>query len=408
MLPNDAELTRVVNLCGMQGHDIVVMGGSAGSIDAMRQIVAALPSDLPAAIFVVVHTAAGFDSVLPEMLSKAGPLRATHAIHGEPIALGHIYVAPPDNHILVRQGHLAVQRGPKENGHRPAVDPLFRSASSAYGSRVVGVVVSGYLDCGTGGLLSVKSRGGIAIVQQPQEALSDEMPRSAIDHVAVDYVLPVADIGPLVARLAREPAPRTAPPVPASSVLELEGDELGLRSNIVCPICQGAMTEAQLGNLTSFRCHVGHAFTTAGLLAEQAESLERALWAAMRALEESATITKRMALSNGSMRTRLDEKARTQSQQADVLRQLLLRAQSLTVTDGEDVATANVRAAPPKTSRDPSPKSNGGKKKNGATTTGKTKSRGSRGGAVALNREKDRRAEARSRSPGKASSGRRA
>src|SRR5687767_12714338 len=181
-------------MAARDGHDIVVMGGSAGAVDAMQQIVAAFPVDLPAAVFVVVHTAAGFDSALPELLSRRTPLKATHAIHGEPIVAGRIYIAPPDNHILVRPGYLAVQRGPKENGARPAVDPLFRSASIAYGPRVIAVVVSGQLDCGTAGLVSVKARGGIAIAQLPEEAVAPDMPQSAIDHVAVDHVLPLSEI----------------------------------------------------------------------------------------------------------------------------------------------------------------------------------------------------------------------
>src|SRR5215471_8378521 len=308
----------------MQGHDIVVIGGSAGGVEAIKTIVAGFPPDLQAAVFVVLHTAAGYESHLPAILSRAGPLRATHALHGEPIALGHIYVAPPDNHVMLRSGYLAVQRGPKENGHRPAVDPLFRSAALVYGPRVVAVLVSGHLDCGTAGFLSVKARGGVAIVQQPNEALCDEMPRSAIDHVAIDHVLPVAEIGPLIVTLTKQAAATPSKTPPHAGLLEIEGDEPGLRSDVVCPICQGALTEGQLAGVTNFRCHVGHPFSSASLLAEQAESLERALWAAVRALEESATMSTRMAVSNRPLRTRLEEKARTQSQQADAVRQMLL------------------------------------------------------------------------------------
>jgi two-component system, chemotaxis family, protein-glutamate methylesterase/glutaminase len=319
------------------GHDIIVMGGSAGGVDAMQQIVASFPANLQAAVFIVVHTAAGFDSVLPELLARRTPLKVTHAIHGEPIAAGRIYVAPPDNHILVRPGYLAVQRGPKENGARPAVDPLFRSASIAYGPRVIAVVVSGHLDCGTAGLVSVKARGGIAIVQRPDEAVAPDMPQSAIDHVAVDHVLPLAEIGPTVVRLTRE-TPRPVPPQPLSrGLFEMEGDEPGLRSDVVCPICQGALTEGQLAEVTTFRCHVGHAFSPAALLAEQAESLERALWAAVRALEESAGMAKRMA-SSPQIGARMAEKARTQMNQADLVRRMLTGGGTLNTADGEDKA----------------------------------------------------------------------
>jgi two-component system chemotaxis response regulator CheB len=313
------------------GHDVIIMGGSAGGIEAMSQIVAGFPADLAAAVFVVIHTAAGFTSHLADLLSAKSKLKATLAVHGEPITPGRIYVAPPDNHLLLRPGYVAVQRGPKENGSRPAVDPLFRSASIAYGPRVVAVVVSGYLDCGTAGLLSVKARGGVAIVQDPAEAIAADMPRSAITHGSVDHVLGAADIGPLLVRLTREPA--IARPGSPSMLFEIEGDEPGLRSNVVCPICQGALTEGQLSGVTTFRCHVGHAFSPAAMLAEQAESLERALWSAVRALEESASVALRMSKVNGSIRERLAEKAETQMSQADIVRRMLLGQEVINTID---------------------------------------------------------------------------
>lgn len=316
------------------GHDIIVMGGSVGGVAAMREIVAAFPADFGAAVFIVVHTAAGYDSSLPEVLGSASQLKATLAIHGEPIAPGRIYVAPPDNHILLRPGYLAVQRGPKENGARPAVDPLFRSASIAYGPRVIAVVVSGHLDCGTAGLVSVKARGGIAVVQRPDEAVAPDMPRSAVEHVAVDHVLSLTEIGPMLVRLAREPV--VDRPRPASSaLLEIEGDEPGLRSDVVCPICQGSLTEGQLSDVTNFRCHVGHAFSPSALLAEQAESLERALWAAVRALEESARMATRLAPKNPSIMGRLEEKAQTQTEHANLVRRMLLGTGTLDTSDAE-------------------------------------------------------------------------
>ena len=319
-----------------QGHDIIVIGGSAGSVQALQQIVAAFPPNLPAAVFVVVHTAAGFDSALAAILSSRGPLKASLGLHGEPIESGRIYVAPPDNHLVLRPGYIAVQRGPKENGHRPAVDPLFRSASVAYGPRVVAVVLSGYLDCGTAGLVSVKARGGIAIVQRPDDAEVPEMPRNAMKHVAVDHALPLAEIGPALVQLTRVEA--RIPGAPPRALREVEGEEPGLPSDVVCPICQGTLTEAQMGGLTNFRCHVGHAFSPAALLAEQAESLERALWAAARALEESARIAKRMATADAGLGLRFEEKARTQMQQADLIRRMLLGAGTVTTSDAEDLS----------------------------------------------------------------------
>jgi two-component system chemotaxis response regulator CheB len=301
---------------------------------------------LTAAVFVVVHTAAGYESALPEILSRRGALKATHALHGEPVTNGHIYVAPPDNHMLLRPGYLAVQRGPKENGSRPAVDPLFRSASMAYGTRVIAVVVSGHLDCGTAGLISVKARGGIAVVQEPEEAVAKDMPRSAIAHAPIDRVLPLAEIGPTIVRLTRQPASVPSVVPTSSGLFELEGDEPGLRSEVVCPMCQGVLTEGQLAGVTTFRCHVGHAFSPAALLAEQAESLERALWAAVRALEESASLAKRMALTPSGLRSRFDEKARTQMTHADIVRRMLLGQGTLNVDDAGGIAQSNGNSAP--------------------------------------------------------------
>src|SRR5262245_27288904 len=181
----------------MPGHDIIVVGASAGGVEALTQLVRALPADLPASVFVVLHVPAQSPSVLPTILSRVSPLPAVHPEDGEAIQPGRIYVAPPDRHLLVKRGHVRLARGPRENSNRPAVDPLFRTAGRAYGRRVVGVVLSGVLDDGTAGLAAVKMRGGVAVVQGPDEALYPGMPRNAAENVAVDYCLPVGQIAAL-------------------------------------------------------------------------------------------------------------------------------------------------------------------------------------------------------------------
>ncbi len=201
---------------------------------------------------------------------------------------------------------MHVVRGPEENLHRPAIDPLFRTAARAYGRRVVGVILSGTLDDGTAGLLTIKRRGGIAVVQDPDDAMFGEMPRSAIENVEVDYVLPLADIPALLVRLAQEPIPEETKPVSHAVEYESEIDELdpkaledsarpGHPSKYSCPACGGVLWELQDGHLIRFRCRVGHAYSAETLLNDQANGLETALWAALKTLEERIDLTRHMA-----------------------------------------------------------------------------------------------------------------
>lgn len=332
------------------GHDIIVVGASSGGIDALSRLVAGLPADLPAAVFAVLHMEPGFASTLPELLARHGQLRVGHAIHGEPVVPGRIYLAPPDNHLMLRPGFMQVVRGPKENGHRPAIDALFRTAATAYGPRVVGVVLTGYLDCGTAGLLSIKARGGKAIVQDPSDAQVTAMPRSAIEHAPVDHVVPLSEIAGLVARLAREPAGPWPPHLPGV-LSEVEGDEPGAAAEIVCPICHGKLTATEVNGYHIFHCHVGHAFSLESVAAEQAEEVERALWSAARALEESASLAGRLAAAagGGDMRRRFAEKEQAQRQDADLIRRILLSSGLLARPDRSESGDAPVTAEPNET-----------------------------------------------------------
>jgi two-component system chemotaxis response regulator CheB len=320
----------------LQGHDIIVIGASAGGVEALKDLVRRLPSDLPAAVFIVLHTAPYPPSALPEILNSAGRLPASHAIHGEGILPGHIYVAPSDNHLTLQKGKLSVVRGPKENGHRPAVDPLFRTAARAYGARVIGVILTGALDCGTGGLMTIKSLGGVTVVQDPKEAFCPDMPQSAIDHVKVDYILPISGMAPLLERVSREQVKESGATMSKKNKNEIEqktgeGETL---SKITCPECNGSLTESELGGLLLFRCHVGHAYSTDGMIAEQAATLESALWSAVRALEESEMLARRVAArSDPEMAARFDEKAYALRQHADVIQKILLSGDTMTRTD---------------------------------------------------------------------------
>jgi two-component system chemotaxis response regulator CheB len=302
------------------------------------EIIPKLPADLPASVFVVIHTHPDGRSRMADVIGSRAAVPVRLAVHGEPIERGKVYVAPPDNHLMLRPGYLAVYRGPKENGHRPAVDPLFRSAAMHYGPRVVGIVLSGYQDCGTAGLLSIKARGGIAIAQSLDEAAVPEMPRNAAEHVAVDRVERSSAIAASIVELANTPAPKTNSTIVPGAVHEIEGDEPGQLYDVVCPICAGSLTESHFRGVRRFHCHVGHQFSPGALVREQAESLERALWAAARALEESARLARRMASSTfGEMRNRFLEKAETQDRQAELVTNLLATAGVLTAADSAAV-----------------------------------------------------------------------
>jgi two-component system chemotaxis response regulator CheB len=306
-------------------RDIVVIGSSLGGVAALQVIFANLPADLPASVFVVQHTHPSGQSSLPDILSQRGPLPASHAIHGEEIQRGRVYVAPPDNHLMLRPGTVDVVRGPRENRHRPAVDALFRTAARHYGPRVIGVVLTGRFDCGTAGMISIKARDGITIVQDPDDAQVPDMPFSVLEHVQVDHVVPVAEIAPLIARLSREKAPPWSSDI-APRVAVLEGDQLGVPIGLVCPHCDGALTESTVGGFTLVRCHIGHAFSPHSLVHQQQEQVERALWSAVRALEESATLARRIAAKVPSdLRARYEERARDHDENAERLRAIVLR-----------------------------------------------------------------------------------
>jgi two-component system, chemotaxis family, protein-glutamate methylesterase/glutaminase len=289
----------------MAGRDIVVIGGSAGSIEAVTEVVKNLPPEFPGSVFVVVHFPASVTSTLPRILSRAGPLPARHARDGEPIESGRIYVAPPDSHLLLTEGQVRLTRGPKENGHRPAIDPLFRTAAHCYGPRAVGVVLSGNLNDGTAGLLTIKQQGGLAVVQSLETALYQGMPRSAIDHAAVDHVLSPSAIPLLLAELVRQPAhPVKAVPMAEDPDPTDQSDKLaltdrqqqpGVPSTMTCPECHGTLWEVKDEELVRFRCHVEHAYSDEALLVHQSEQLEAALWTALRALEEHSALGRRLA-----------------------------------------------------------------------------------------------------------------
>ena len=287
----------------MPRTDIIVVGASAGGIEPIRTILRGLPADFRAALFVVVHTAANSPGVLDVIFSSAGPLPAVTAKDGERIVPGRVYVARPDHHLLIEPGRMRLTRGPKENRFRPAVDPLFRSAAQTYGPRVAGIILSGGLDDGTSGLLTVQRLGGTAIVQDPGEAWFPSMPHNALQYVRTDHVLPAGEIAPLLVRLAAgtDDVEEGGHVVPEDVKIEVniarENNptdagvmQLGQPSLYACPECHGVLLEMKERSPLRFRCHTGHGYTLDSLASEMDDMIEESLWSAIRALEERALL----------------------------------------------------------------------------------------------------------------------
>jgi two-component system chemotaxis response regulator CheB len=281
-----------------KAQSIVVIGASAGGVEALRSLAAGLPTDFPAAVFVVLHIGA-HASALPELLTRAGALRAIHPKDGDLIRPGHIYAAPPDHHLVLELGIIRLTRGPRENWARPAIDPLFRSAAQAYGAEVIGVILTGALNDGTAGLYEIKAHGGITVVQDPDDAANPSMPRSALKHVSIDHCLPLAGLPRLLVRLVAEKsgaASLTRPILAITRGQEMTASyDLARPVAVTCPDCGGALRRTELGSLTQFRCHIGHVYTAEVMIAAQAAALERSLEAAMRSVNERRELCREMA-----------------------------------------------------------------------------------------------------------------
>jgi two-component system chemotaxis response regulator CheB len=325
----------------MAGHDIIVIGASTGGVDVLAELVRGLPPGLPASLFVVCHFPPGGRSVLPEILSRAGPLLAAHARDGEPFYPGHVYVAPPDRHLLLAPGgRMELTRGPRENHHRPAVDPLFRSAARHYGPRVIGVVLTGSLYDGAAGLLAVRSAGGVAVVQDPRDAVVAAMPENATQVAGADHVATAAALPALLANLvhrpvkgpegdAVDPIDKMPEAVDRDMASQERNERRGKVSTFTCPECGGSLWQVDERGLVRFRCHVGHAYNGETLLAEQAQALEAALWVAVRTFRERTVLARQLAAQErlkgaAAAEARFREQAEQSAAYADVILKFVL------------------------------------------------------------------------------------
>ena len=327
----------------------MVIGGSAGSLSVLKTIVGSLPDSFPAAILVAIHTSPDSPSLLGKQLSRLGRLPASYPADEEQIRPGHIYLAPPDYHLSVEDSKVRILRGPRENRHRPAIDPLFRTAARIYGERLIGIVLSGMLDDGSAGLYAVKQRGGVAIVQDPNEATAAEMPLRALEYAGPQYVLRARDIGPKLISLvnhspdqfamsnrnkkkaAKRGTPKDDKPDRNLKASHLDEGE-GKPSVFACPECHGVLWELEEKDTVRFRCRVGHSYGQDSLVTEFSQSSEAALWAAMRALEEKAAMQRRVAETlkgDVATGTRLREQSKADDANARLIREMIFRPGAL-------------------------------------------------------------------------------
>ncbi|MFC7530730.1 chemotaxis protein CheB [Actinoplanes sp. GCM10030250] len=318
-------------------RDLVAVGASAGGVEALRALVGGLPPDYPGAVLVVLHVPPSAPSALPIILSRSGPLPAAMAVDGEVPQGGRIYVAPADHHLLLMDGHLRLSRGPAENGHRPAIDPLFRSVARAAGRRAIGVVLSGSRDDGAAGLSAIAAAGGATVVQDPVDALVPWMPRAALDRVVADHVAPAVKIGALISDITATtllPAPGAVVVDPVleaevkmSTLTHLGTERIAEPAGYGCPDCGGSLFLIEDRPLPRFRCRVGHAWSPESLLDEQTQVLESALWVALRSLKEKSALSRRMAagLSAGGGAAKFRATADDAESASETIRELIDR-----------------------------------------------------------------------------------
>jgi two-component system, chemotaxis family, protein-glutamate methylesterase/glutaminase len=329
----------------------IAIGASAGGLEPLREVVSQLPEGFSIPVFVVMHVPANQHSYLPEILSWTGPLPALHPEDNRRMEPGFIYVAPPDHHLLIDDGFIAVKKGPKENGFRPSVDALFRSAAYSYGPGAIGVVLSGALHDGTSGLWSIKRLGGIAIVQEPTQAAYPSMPRSALEYIEADYKIPSTEIASLLIQLTQEE------PSQAEIVENGTGEDakrmtietqiaagvnlpektilaLGELSQFTCPECRGSLIRIKEGGMPRFRCHTGHGFTAEALLDGLMETIGGLIWQTTRGFQEAYMLLEHMGQHiRESGETAIAEKflakARELDQQASRFQKIAIGQESL-------------------------------------------------------------------------------
>lgn len=315
-------------------RDIIVIGCSAGGFEELPKLISQFPKDLEASIFIVHHLEEGTDGEgFLRAVQKSTPLICSFPSHDDPIEYGHVYLAPPNYHMLVKEGKVLVIRGPRENRYRPSIDMLFRSAAAQYTNQVIGIVLTGMLDDGTSGLEAIKQSGGICIVQNPEDAKFPEMPLSAMRKIAIDHILSTKEMGKVVLQLLNDNSPDQYQEAPDYIKLEAKIAErfvlgldvvssLGQPAPYTCPDCSGALFQIDGTSLTRFRCHVGHSFTAAGMIKSHSQRMEEVLWVSLRLWEERLHMLLNMKETH-KMKTSLNERLKEVQDNIEKIRGIL-------------------------------------------------------------------------------------
>ncbi|HEX2606312.1 MAG TPA: chemotaxis protein CheB [Flavisolibacter sp.] len=332
----------------MHKRDIIVIGASAGGVQALMELIDALPEKLDAAVFIVLHISPSTPSMLPHILSRKGKFEAIHPKDGDTIKKGHVYIAPPDHHLILEKDTVLVRKGPKENRFRPSIDALFRSAAYTYSTRVIGIILSGMLDDGTSGLWTVKRLGGVSMIQDPHDARFPDMPKNALESVEVDYSVPIGEMGAIIERLITEKnETNTMASEPEQERIQAEitiavqdnAFEMGIMNMgpltpFTCPECHGTLVAIEEGRIVRFRCHTGHGFTASALLDGVTKVVEENLWAAVRGLEETVmlleqTAGKLNAQGNSKDAKVFDKKAKETRNKSQGIRKLIFEQERM-------------------------------------------------------------------------------
>jgi two-component system, chemotaxis family, protein-glutamate methylesterase/glutaminase len=324
----------------MSKRNVIAIGASLGGVDAARQVLAALPNDLPAAVLITIHVGSNGLNAMADVFGAGSTIPTSTAVDGEPVQMGRVYIAPADHHLLVLHDVVRLGRGPRENMARPAIDPMLRSVGLSCGGRAIGVVLSGMLNDGAAGLADLKRCGGLTLVQNPSDAQARDMPLSALHAVDVDYRAPAAELGALLLRLVKENAePAIAPPADIQLEVEIAlGRPVGTEATatiatpvpLTCPHCSGVLSQIKRGPPLRFRCQVGHAFTAEALEAEQEGSVDEAMRVALRIIEERAVLLEKMAQAarrsgRSAVAPDFERRAHEYRAYAEMLRKPLLR-----------------------------------------------------------------------------------